>query len=218
MNTSLLVSNIILWVALLLLGFLLVGTLRAMGLLSWRVEQLEATAPNRMNRSGLAPGRSAPDFTLPDVTGREVSLHGFAGRKVLLAFVQPGCGPCRDIVPELNRLAARNRDVQVLAINNAEADAARQWADDVQPRFPVLVQEKWSVSKRYEVFATPFAFLIDERGIVASKGIVAGRQHLKFVLAGAGQRASHDGVQSDSAGAEKSETNDSVSSKEVTHV
>jgi methylamine dehydrogenase accessory protein MauD len=184
MNTLLLVSSLLLWAGLFLLGFLLLGALRAMGLLRWRLEQLEATTPRRIGRDGLKPGKKAPDFTLPSAAGPEVALHEFAGRKVLLVFTQAGCSPCQAIVPELNRLGG---DVQVLVVNNGDVAATRKWADEVKPRFPVLVQESFSISKRYEVFATPFAFLIDEQGVIRSKGIISNKQYVGFVLGGAGQ-------------------------------
>ena len=82
---------VILWAVVLFLGFLLLGTLRSLGLLRWRLEQLEATTPRLPGRDGLKPGKKAPDFTLPSTDGREVSLHDFAGRKVLLVFTQSGC-------------------------------------------------------------------------------------------------------------------------------
>lgn len=175
-------SSIVLWLAVLLLGFLLLGALRSQGLLGWRLQQLEATTPSRLGRSGLKPGREAPDFTLASAQGGEISLRDFAGRRVLLVFVQPGCGPCHDIVPELNKLAGRDGDLQVLAINHATPPDARAWVDETSARFPVLVQEDLAVSKRYEVFATPFAFVIDPRGVIASKGIVSQRHHLGYVL------------------------------------
>jgi hypothetical protein len=54
------------------------------------------------------------------------------------------------------------------------------------------VQERYELSKRYEAFATPFGFLIDERGVIASKGIINNRQHIEFVLSGSpGQEANH---------------------------
>src|SRR5262249_25552023 len=68
-------SMILLWIVVLFLGFLLLGALRAIGLLSWRLEQLEATTPKRLGRDGLKPGKKAPDFTLPNVDGKERSLH-----------------------------------------------------------------------------------------------------------------------------------------------
>jgi hypothetical protein len=39
------------------------------------------------------------------------------------------------------------------------------------------------------VFATPFAFLIDGHGVIASKGIVGSKAHLGYVLSGAGPAA-----------------------------
>src|SRR5438132_5133948 len=104
MNVFLLISSILLWLAVLLLGFLLLGALRAIDLSRWRLEQVEATMPTRMGRSGLRVGKKAPDFTLPGASGDDVSLQSYAGQKILLVLTQAGCGPCQHIVPELNRL------------------------------------------------------------------------------------------------------------------
>jgi methylamine dehydrogenase accessory protein MauD len=190
MNPWWLASYVALWVVVLLLGFLLFGALRALGLQGWRLEQLEATAPTRVGRSGLKPGRAAPEFTLPNATGGEVNLRDFAGGKVLLVFTQSGCGPCHRVMPDLNRLQAEGQ-VQVLVVNNGELEETRTWAAKARARFPVAVQEHYSLSRRYEVFATPYAFLVDERGVIASKGIVNNRQHIGYILDGA--KAEHNG-------------------------
>jgi methylamine dehydrogenase accessory protein MauD len=186
METVWLISSVALWGIVLLLGLLLLGALRAVGLLSWRLQQLEATTPSHRGRSGLKPGQQAPDFTLPGIAGAEVALHDFAGRPVLLVFTQTGCAPCHQIVPELNRLD--DRDLQVLVVNNGEVEATRQWAAALRVRFPVLVQEHFHLSRRYEVFATPFAFLIDERGVIRSTGIITEPRHLRYVLSRARAR------------------------------
>jgi methylamine dehydrogenase accessory protein MauD len=196
MNTVLLTTNIVLFVAVLGLAFLALGALRALGLVNWRLDQLELTRPSRLGREGLKPGKRAPDFTLPSVRGGEVSLRDFGGRKLLLVFTQSGCGPCHDIAPELNRLHDKGEH-QVLVVNNGDAESTREWAAATKARFPVLAQDKFSVSKQYEAFATPFAFLIDEQGIVRSKGIAGSRQYLGYVLTGAGQQKKHDDVDAD---------------------
>ena len=196
-----LVSYLALWLVVLFLGFLLLGALRALGLLRWRLEQLEATTPSRLGRGGLKPGKKAPDFTLPCVAGGEVSLHDFAGRRVFLVFTQSGCKPCHRIVPELNRLQ-RAGGVQVLVVNNGEMETTRQWAGEAGAGFLVLVQEQFSVSKRYEMYATPFAFLIDEGGVIASKGIINNGQHIGFVLSGAGDAAKNGQAEAEPATAE----------------
>ena len=87
-------------------------------------------------------------------------------------------------MPELNRLQAAG-EIQVLVVNNGELKATRTWAVEARARFPVAVQERYSLSRQYEVFATPFAFLIDERGVIASKGIINNRQHIGYILDGA---------------------------------
>jgi methylamine dehydrogenase accessory protein MauD len=185
MNIFWIISVVILWVVVLFLGFLLLGALRALGFLRWRLEQMEATTPSRLGRGGLKVGKKAPDFTLPSVAGGEVSLHDFAGRRVLLVFTQSGCKPCHRIMPELNKLARAGK-VQVLVVNNGDLETTRKWAGEVRPGFPALVQQQFRVSKCYEMYATPFAFLIDERGLIASKGIINNGQHIAFVLSGAG--------------------------------
>jgi methylamine dehydrogenase accessory protein MauD len=192
------------WLAILALGFLLLGALRALGLQGWRLEQLEATAPSRVGRNGLKPGVIAPNFALPEAAGGEICLQDFAGRRVLLVFTQSGCGPCHRIMPDLNRLQAAG-DVQVLVVNNGELKPTRAWAVEARARFPVAVQEHYSLSRKYEVFATPFAFLIDERGVIASKGIINNRQHIGYILEGGlAQRNGH--AHQESSGAEIGES------------
>jgi methylamine dehydrogenase accessory protein MauD len=219
MNIFLLVSAVVLWVAVFLLGFLLLGTLRALGLLSWRLEQLEATTPRRIGRDGLKPGRRAPDFTLPSTAGHEVALHHFSGRKVLLVFTQSGCGPCRTIIPELNRL--ERGETQVLVVNNGEPEATRKWSAEVGARFPVLAQDKFSISKKYEVYATPFAFLIDPQGVIVSKGIINNRQHIRYVLSATrvpGNNGHVEAETNDSAEGESAGKPSLSPSEEVSHV
>jgi methylamine dehydrogenase accessory protein MauD len=180
MNEVLLISHIALWGVVLLLGFLLLGLLRALGILRWQLEQLEMTTPRRLGRDGLKPGTKAPDFALPGPSAGDVSLGDFAGRELLLVFTQTGCEPCHQIVPALNRIQQAG-DLQVLAVTHGDLQAVADWVRETGALFPVAAQHNWSISRRYEVFATPFAFLIDAQGVVQAKGIVSQEQHLRFL-------------------------------------
>ena len=51
------ISSVLLWLLVLGVAFLLLGALRALGLLRWRLEQLQATMPSRTGRGGLKPGK-----------------------------------------------------------------------------------------------------------------------------------------------------------------
>jgi hypothetical protein len=136
--------------------------------------------------------------------------------------MQPGCGQCHSIVPELNRLHDAG-EVQVLVIHNGDTEAVRRWTEENRPHFSVAVQDRYSLSKRYEVFATPFAFLVDERGVIAGRGIVSTKQYLGFVLTGAGEAEkegdseaeAHQGSQASLADAAMSSRS---YSKEIHHV
>jgi methylamine dehydrogenase accessory protein MauD len=219
MEIASLVSNLVLWALVLLLAFLLLGALRALALLRWRLEQLEATMPSRAGRSGLKRGKPAPDFTLPCVGGGEVSLHDFTARPVFLVFTQSSCKPCHRIMPHLNRLHEAG-DVQVLVINNGEAEGARRWAAEAKARFPVLVQEHFAIARRYEMFATPFAFLI-ERGVIVASGIINNGEHIGFVLSRALPGARDEPADNEPAGTGsgvRAGASSQSHSKEVGHV
>ena len=52
-------------------------------------------ARSKLKRDGLTAGTPAPDFRLPRLDGRgELTLSDLRGRKVLMVFSSPGCGPC----------------------------------------------------------------------------------------------------------------------------
>ena len=180
-NAFITASNVILWAVAFLLGFLLLGALRALARLTWRLDQLEATSVTRAGRGGLKPGSKAPEFTLPSAAGGEVSLRDYSGRQLLLVFSQPNCAPCHAVVPALNKLHQKD-GMDVVVICNGDDAAVRQWTAEVGARFPVLGQEHWKVSKKYEVFATPFGFVIGADGMIRAKGVTSNQEYLGFLL------------------------------------
>jgi len=52
--------------------------------------------------------------------------------------------------------------------------------------FPVVLQQQWEISRRYAMFATPVAYLINEQGIIAHD-VAAGSDAILDFLARAGQ-------------------------------
>jgi methylamine dehydrogenase accessory protein MauD len=217
MTGLLLISSMMQWGLILLLGFLVLGTLRSLGETRWQLSQVQATTPSRIGRDGLKPGVAAPAFILPTVSGGEFSLADSLGRRVLLVFTQSGCGPCSEILPELGRIH-RKGEYLVVVVNNGELEESRRWAERAGVEFPVCVQNKHSLSKRFEAFATPFAFVVDEGGLIVSKGLVGTREHLGYVLRGSGRRGGRKELSSRSDGAEKAETAEFSSTREATHV
>ena len=144
-------------------------------------------AESRIERKGLKPGTPAPLFRLPDLHGRMVSLEQYRGQRVLLVFSDPHCGPCDELAPDLSRLHQEheNNGLALVLVGRGEREENRRKAQLYGLRFPVVVQEKWKLSKQYGIFATPVAFLISEEGVI-EKNVAVGRD---AVLA-----LAHDGL------------------------
>ena len=124
---------------------------------------------SRIERNGLKAGTPAPLFRLPEVRGGTVALEDYRGRRVLLVFTDPNCGPCEDLAPHLARLDREHRDdgPALILVARGDAEEARRKADHHGFAFPVVVQERWNLSREYGIFVVPVAFLIDEEGVIA---------------------------------------------------
>lgn len=126
-------------------------------------------ATTHIERGGLKAGTPAPGFQLPDISGGMVSLDDFRGRRVLLIFSDPNCGPCDQLAPDLVRLYRQRADnsLALVMVGRGDVDENRCKAEKFGFNFPVAVQQKWKLSREYAMFDAPVAFLIDEEGIVA---------------------------------------------------
>jgi peroxiredoxin len=135
-----------------------------------RLRDLVTRAPvkSRINRSGLTAGTPAPGFRLTRVDGGELGLDEFHGRKVLLVFSDPGCGPCNQLAPQLERAYRAGLGGHVLMISRGSAEANRAKVAEYGLSFPVVLQRHWEISRAYGMFATPIGYLIDEHGVVAA--------------------------------------------------
>jgi peroxiredoxin len=125
-------------------------------------------AASRLNRKGLKAGEAAPDFRLPRIDGGELSLREFHGRRVLLVFSDPHCGPCAELAPRLQEVHSEQPDLNVLVISRGDVQENRAKASELGLTYPIVLQQKWEVSLKYAMFATPIGYLIDEQGILAS--------------------------------------------------
>jgi peroxiredoxin len=119
----------------------------------------------------------APDFTLPDVTGNQITLSTFRGKRNILLVLNRGfaCPFCRQHLAELRRgidgLAARHTDVLVIAPEYPEAVSAF-WQREQFPFFG-FADPDHSVAALYHqeanMFRTgrlPAEFLMDRSGAI----------------------------------------------------
>jgi peroxiredoxin len=112
----------------------------------------------------------APEFTLQDIEGKDVSLSDFAGKIILLNFWATWCGPCLASFPGMKKAVEKYQDdsnVQFLFINtwerveNIKQNAADFISKNSYP-FHVLLDDKNEVIEKYKVSGIPTKFIIDK--------------------------------------------------------
>ena len=127
-----------------------------------------APQPSANTGSGLARvGGPAPGLRLPLLDGGTRELVGERGKVVLLNFWATWCVPCRDEMPELQRLAddLHEQPFTLLTIDLEEdSQAIAAFRQELGLRVPVLLDEDGDVAHSYGVRALPASFLIDPRG------------------------------------------------------
>jgi peroxiredoxin Q/BCP len=122
-------------------------------------------------------GQKAPDFTLPDQDGREVSLGDFTGRTLVLYFYPradtPGwttqaCG-IRDRAADYEAAGA-----VVVGVSPDPVDAIKKFHAGQSLNFTLLADEDHSVSERYGVWVKKNMYGKKRWGVERSTYIIAG--------------------------------------------
>ncbi len=109
----------------------------------------------------------APNFTLKSLGGKNLKLSEMAGNVVLINFWASWCGPCREEMPLLNDLHKKYEPLGFTVLGvNVEEDArnARGFLKNFPVDFPVLLDSKNQVSKKYNVIAMPTTVVVDRDG------------------------------------------------------
>jgi peroxiredoxin len=60
----------------------------------------------------------------------------------------------------------RGNNLEVLMVGRGDLAENRAKVEQHGFEFPVVVQDRWKLSKQYGIFATPVAFLIGEDGVI----------------------------------------------------
>lgn len=117
-------------------------------------------------------GEKAPDFSLKDMSGRNVSLSSFRGKVVLLNFWATWCPSCKDEMPRLNKVYGelKSSGLEVIAVSSDYSlDSLKEYLAKNSFDFNILYDEKRSVIRQYRISFLPVTILIDRNGFIADK-------------------------------------------------
>ena len=138
---------------------------RALGLLAFAL----ATLASPLATGAVATQASAPDFTLRTLNGPNLRLAEQRGRVVMVNFWATWCGPCRQEMPQLDRLYQKYKSSGFVLLGvNVDDDTrnAAELATKLGLKFPVLLDTDKGVSKLYDLSTMPSTVLIDRDGKV----------------------------------------------------
>jgi methylamine dehydrogenase accessory protein MauD len=180
MSGAWLASYVVLWLVVLVLGFLLAGALRQLGLIQLRLGDDPGAL---ITDTGLERGTKAPDFTaLDSESGDLVTLSELDPVARLIVFASPGCLSCRELIPGLNEVRKTRREFDFLVVCRGDVESCQGFGRMNRLEAPMVVDTTGQIEKDYLVTLTPFAYLLDHERNVVIRGIANDWRQLESLL------------------------------------
>jgi len=133
---------------------------------------------------------TAADFTLQDMSGKNVRLSDYKGKVVLLEFWATWCPPCRASVPGLEKLHNNYKDkgLVVLAVSMDEGgwDEVRSFITEHRITYSVLKGTD-DIAVQYQVRSIPLILVLNKEGKISKRYLGFGsdedlEQDIKAIL------------------------------------
>jgi len=171
-------SQLLSWIAILVLTVVVIALARQIGVLHARVAPIGALKVDH----GPAVGEKAPVLSVRTLTGHLVQIGGLLpeGLSQLLLFVSPDCPVCKNLIP-VAKAFARDERLAVLYVSDGE-DAALLKMVDRYGLQQVPFANSPEVGLKFGIGKLPYAVLIDHSGTVVSSGLVNSREHLESLV------------------------------------
>jgi peroxiredoxin len=117
----------------------------------------------------------APDFTLPTLQGKDLSLSSLKGKVVVVAFWSIWCHVCQQEMPKLDSLYKKYKDrgleVIGVTIDREPVDTIQGTVKERGLSFPILLDGEKKAMKAYQARGLPTAFILDRNGIIVDKQV-----------------------------------------------
>jgi methylamine dehydrogenase accessory protein MauD len=180
MSDALLVSNALLWIAVVALGLLVLALARQIGVLHERIAPVGALALGR----GLRVGEAAPAIAVETLAGERLTLGGASvdGRGTLLFFLSPTCPVCKTLLPALHAVIARE-DPHLRLVYASDGERAEHLAfASAQGLDLAAYALSTELGLAHRVGKLPYAVLLDAAGTIRAQGLVNTREHLESLF------------------------------------
>jgi methylamine dehydrogenase accessory protein MauD len=174
-----LTSQILLWIAVIVLGVLVAALARQVGILHERIAPAGALTLHQK----VKVGDTATPMVLSALDGASVTVGGQRdGRSQLIFFVSPDCPVCKSLLPVFKSAAKAEASwMDALLASDGDESAQRRMVVDLGlAGTPFVLSE--ALGRSFGVSKLPYAVLLDETGRVASLGLINSREHLESLF------------------------------------
>ncbi|WP_424766751.1 TlpA family protein disulfide reductase [Paenibacillus sp. sgz302251] len=130
---------------------------------------------NAAEPEGFKPkaGYQAAVFKLPDLEERPFEIGGKQEKLSFVNFWASWCGPCELEAPDLQQLHEKYGEaIQMYGVNATKYDkerSAREFVDEHEFSFTILMDRAGDATKQYKVDTFPTTFLIDSEGVIRER-------------------------------------------------
>ncbi len=181
MLEALVVSNIILWLVVIVLALLVFALTRQVGILHERVAPAGALLPT----SGPKVGELTKELSLTAIDGSSLVIGGASDSAVatFILFISPTCPVCKTLVPTARSLvnSERGRMQLLFASDGDDLEQHKSYVKDLKiDSYPYVLSQ--ALGMDFEVSKLPFAVLIAGDGTLKSKGLVNTREHMESLI------------------------------------
>jgi cytochrome c biogenesis protein CcmG, thiol:disulfide interchange protein DsbE len=127
-------------------------------------------------RSAAAQHALAPDFSLPNLTGQQVTLSSYRGKVVLLDFWATWCGPCKEEIPHLVDLQNwyGSEGLQIIGVSMDDSPGpVREFSQQFKMNYPVVMGNAKTGELYGGILGLPITFVIGQDGRINARHIGA---------------------------------------------
>ena len=176
--TSAMVSQMLLWIVVILQGVTILALARQIGVLHDRV----APAGALTTAAGPGVGEQSPRLEVHALGGNAITVGGklAAGKALLMLFVSSTCPICKKLIP-IAKNFARSERLDVLFVGDADPAEQRKLISEFELDEHCFVNGP-EVGMTYRIDKLPYAVLLDDAGMIAAKGLVNSREHFESLI------------------------------------
>jgi peroxiredoxin len=118
-------------------------------------------------------GQPAPQFSLPNLDGKQVNLKDFANKVIIVDFWATWCGPCREEIPHFNKLYEDYRgkgfEIVGISMDTEGPETIKKFAKDLRMEYTLLIGNENVAEDFGGVAGLPTTFIIDRKGNIVKK-------------------------------------------------